>query len=29
MPTRGLYDDIKLEIVCKDNNLQVVIDADS
>ncbi|MDD5412996.1 MAG: hypothetical protein PHF31_16595 [Methylobacter sp.] len=29
MPTRGLYDDIKLEIVCKDNNLQAVIDADS
>jgi len=29
MPTRGIYDDIKLEIVCKDNNLQVVIDADS
>lgn len=29
MPTRGIYDDIKLEIICKDNNLQVVIDADS
>jgi hypothetical protein len=29
MPTRGIYDDIKLEIVCKDNNLQAVIDADS
>lgn len=29
MPTRGLYDDIKLEIICKDNNLQAVIDADS
>jgi len=29
MPTRGLYDDIKLEIICKDNNLQAVVDADS
>jgi hypothetical protein len=29
MPTRGLYDDIKLEIVCKDNKLQAVIDANS
>jgi len=29
LPTRGLYDNIRLEIVCKDNALQVVIDADS
>ena len=29
MPTRGLSDDIKLEIVCKDNKLQAVIDAGS
>jgi len=29
MPTRGLSDDIKLEIVCKDNNLQAVIETDS
>jgi hypothetical protein len=29
MPTRGLYDDIKLEIVCKDNKLQAVIETDS
>jgi len=29
LPTRGLSDDIKLEIVCKDNKLQVVIETDS
>jgi hypothetical protein len=29
LPPRGLYDNIRLEIVCKDNTLQVVIDADS
>jgi hypothetical protein len=29
LPPRGLYDSIRLEIVCKDNTLQVVIDADS
>ena len=29
LPPRGLYDNIRLEIVCKDNALQVVIDADS
>ena len=29
MPPRGLYDNIRLEVICKDNNLQVVIDADS
>lgn len=29
MPPRGLYDNIRLEIICKDNALQVVIDADS
>jgi hypothetical protein len=29
LPQRGLYDNIKLEIVCKDNALQVVVDADS
>ena len=29
LPPRGLYDNIRLEVVCKDNNLQVVIDADS
>jgi len=29
MPPRGLYDNIRLEVVCKDNTLQVVIDADS
>jgi len=29
MPPRGLYDNIRLEIICKDNTLQVVIDADS
>ncbi|MGZ5576736.1 MAG: hypothetical protein ACXWEV_07635 [Methylobacter sp.] len=29
LPPRGLYDNIRLEIACKDNALQVVIDADS
>jgi len=29
LPIRGLYDNLRLEIVCKDNTLQVVIDADS
>jgi hypothetical protein len=29
LPPRGLYDYIRLEIICKDNALQVVIDADS
>lgn len=29
LPPRGLYDNIRLEVVCKDNALQVVIDADS
>lgn len=29
LPPRGLYDNIRLEIVCKDNALQVIIDADS
>lgn len=29
MPRRGAYDDMRLEIVCRDNKLQVVIDADS
>ncbi|MCK9619893.1 MAG: hypothetical protein M0R47_05095 [Methylobacter sp.] len=29
LPTRGLYDNVRLEIVCKNNALQVVIDADS
>ena len=24
MPKRGLYDDIRLEIICEDNNLQLV-----
>jgi hypothetical protein len=28
LPPRGLYDNIRLEIICKDNTLQVVIDAD-
>jgi hypothetical protein len=28
LPRPGLYDDIMLEIVCKDNKLQAVIDAD-
>ncbi len=29
LSSRGLYDSIRLEIVCKDNTLQVIIDADS
>jgi hypothetical protein len=29
LPPRGLSDNIRLEIVCKDNILQVVVDADS
>jgi len=29
LPPRGLYDYIRMEIVCKDNTLQVVVDADS
>lgn len=29
LPPRGLYDNIKLDILCKDNKLQVVINADS
>jgi hypothetical protein len=29
LPPRGRYDNIRLEVVCKDNTLQVVIDADS
>lgn len=29
LPPRGLYDNIRLEIVCKDNVLQAIIDADS
>jgi hypothetical protein len=29
MPRRDLYDNIRVEIVCKENKLQVVIDADS
>lgn len=29
MPRRGAYDNMRLEIVCRDNKLQVVIDADS
>lgn len=29
LPPRGLYDNIRLQIVCKDNILQVIIDADS
>lgn len=29
LPPRGLYDNIRLEIVCKDNALQAIIDADS
>lgn len=29
LPDRGLYDQLKLEMVCRDNVLQVVIDADS
>lgn len=29
LPPRGLYDNIRLQIACKDNTLQAVIDADS
>jgi hypothetical protein len=29
LPSRGLYDNIRLRILCKDNVLQAVIDADS
>ena len=29
LPSRGLYDNIKLEIICKENLLQVAIEADS
>ena len=29
LPTRGLYDNLRLEILCKDNVLQVSADADS
>lgn len=29
IPSRGLYDNIRLEISCKDNALQVIINADS
>ncbi len=29
LPPRGLYDNIRLEVVCKDNTLQVAVDADS
>ncbi|WP_432740272.1 hypothetical protein ABXJ76_09880 [Methylobacter sp. G7] len=29
LPPRGLYDNIRLEIICKDNSLQVVVDAHS
>lgn len=29
LPPRGLYDNMRLEIVCKDNVIQAVIDADS
>lgn len=29
LPSRGLYDNIKLEIICKENTLQVAIEADS
>lgn len=29
LPPRGLYDNIRLQILCKDNALQVIIDADS
>ncbi len=28
IPPRGIYDNMRLEIVCKENKLQVVIDAD-
>ncbi len=29
MPPRGLYDNVRLKIICKDNTLQVSVDADS
>lgn len=29
LPPRGLYDNIRLEVICKDTILQVIIDADS
>lgn len=29
IPAHGLYDDIKLQVLCKDNSLQVSVDADS
>ncbi|MDO9423751.1 MAG: hypothetical protein Q7T40_06130 [Methylobacter sp.] len=29
LPPRGLYDNIRLEIICKDDSLQVVVDAHS
>ncbi|WP_241674448.1 hypothetical protein [Candidatus Methylobacter oryzae] len=29
LPARGRYDNLRMEIVCKDNTLQVAIDADS
>ncbi len=29
MPPRGLYDNLRLEIICKDNVLQMIIEADS
>ncbi len=29
LPPRGLYDNIRLEVVCKDNTLHVAVDADS
>ncbi len=29
LPPRGVYDNIRLEVVCKDNTLQVLVDADS
>ncbi len=28
LPPRGLYDNLRLEVICKDNALQVAIDAD-
>lgn len=27
LPPRGLYDNIRLEVVCKDNSLQLIVDA--
>jgi len=29
LPPRGLYDNLRLEIICKDNTLQVAVEADS